>query len=192
MLTGAGFVMVHGGIALRDLGWKRVHRSSPVAWIMTEDVATLPIYAGSTYAELDELEQKIMLKFPAPRNYLIWQYIKINSDGTQQRCNLAPPKSVSRFVAIDAKKRKHEETKELVDDDDGTDGISVAAAPERSPEGSPDQTAIATISPNTPPKDTSPNVYANTPTETMNNDEQGTQLFHVESEGEQDGEQTSD
>ena len=184
--------MIQGGIALRDLGWKRVHRSCPVAWIMTEDVATLPSHAGSTYAELDDLEQKIMLKFPAPRNYIIWQYIKINSDGSQQRCNLPPPTSVSRFVAIDARKRKHEETKELVDDDDGTDGVSVEAAPERSPEGSPDQSAIATISPNTPPKETSAALYEKPQPETMNTDEKGTQLFAVAPGSDQDGEQDSD
>ena len=188
MLTGAGFVMVHGGIALRDLGWKRVHRSCPVAWIMTEDVASLPSYAGSTYAELDELEQKIMLKFPAPRNYIIWKYMKINSDGTQQPCNLPPPKSVSRFVAIDAKKRKHEETKALVDDDDGTDGVSVSAAPERSPEGSPDAIAVATISPSTPPKDTSGNLYEKPMNETINTDQPGTQLFGAATGGAYDSE----
>ena len=171
---------------MRDLGWKRVHRSCPVAWIMTEDVATLPSHAGSTYAELDDLEQKIMLKYPAPRNYIIWQYIKINSDGTQQPCNLPPPTSVSRFVAIDAKKRKHEETKALVDDDDGGDEVCVEAAPERSLEESPEATAITTISPNTPPKDTSSSLAEKPQQEVMDNNEAGTQLFGVATGNESD------
>ena len=166
-----------GGVALRDLGWKRVHRSSPVAWIMTEDVATLPSHAGSTYAELDELEQRIMLRFPAPRNYIIWQYVKINTDGTQQTCNLPPPTSASRFVAIDARKRKHEETKELVDDDYGIDGVSVQAAAEQSPAGSPEATVVAAISPNTAPKDTSGNVSEKPQNAVMDTNDAGTQLF---------------
>ena len=135
MLTGAGFVIVYGGIAMWSLGWKKVLRSTPVVYIMTDEVASTPSHAGSTYAELDELEQRIMDKFPAPQNYLIWSYIKINSDGTSQSCNLQPPKSESCFVAIDAKKRKIEETKELVDDDDGSmiqdkEDVSVVAAEE--------------------------------------------------------------
>ena len=62
-MTGADFVIVFGNIAMRSLGWKKVHRSTPVAYIMTEEVASTPSHAGSTYAELDELEQRIMDKF---------------------------------------------------------------------------------------------------------------------------------
>ena len=150
--------MIQGGVALRDLGWKRVHRSTPVGWIMTEDVATQPSYGGSTYAELDALEQRIMDRFPAPRNF-IWRYVKINENGDNQICNLQPPTAVSRFVAIDAKKRKYEETRELVDDDDGTDGtlangVSVVAASGDGTPSSPDDTVVVQMSPNTPPKNT--------------------------------------
>ena len=175
---------------MRSLGWKKVLRSTPVAYIMTEEVAATPSHAGSTYAELDELEQRIMNKFPAPRNYLIWSYIKINSDGTTQSCNLQPPKSESRFVAIDAKKRKIEETKELVDDDDGSmvqgkEDVSVVAA-DQEPEGSPEVTAMARISPNTPPKDTSGNIYEKPMNESINSDEPGQQLFGGASDGQGD------
>ena len=142
---------------LCDLGWKKVHCSTPVAWIMTGEVATLPAHAGSTYAELDELEQRIMQKFLAPRNCLIWKYVKINFDGSKQLCNLQPSKSESRFVAIDAKRQKlDEETKEIVDDDDGTPGptkiVFVEAA---SGQGSPDITPVAGVSAMTPPMRTS-------------------------------------
>ena len=121
------------------------------------------MHGGSTYAELDNLEQRIMAKFPAPRNYIIWRYIKINDNGDNQICNLLPPTAVSRFVAIDAKKRKYEETKELVDDDDGTDGtpadmVSVVAASGDGTPSSPEATAIAEISQSTPPKNTSDNL----------------------------------
>ena len=179
---------------MRSLGWKKVLRSTPVAYIMTEDVASTPSHAGSTYAELDDLEQRIMDKFPAPRNYLIWSYIKINSDGTKQSCNLQPPKSESRFVAIDAKRRKYEETRELVDDDDGSmiqekrgvseEEVSVVAAGQEP--GSPEVTAVARISGNTPPKDTSGNVYEKPLTESMISDEPGTQLFGDATDGQID------
>jgi hypothetical protein len=170
---------------MRSLGWKKVLRSTPVAYIMTEDVASTPSHAGSTYAELDDLEQRIMDKFPAPRNYLIWSYIKINSDGTTQSCNLQPPKSESRFVAIDAKRRKYEETKELVDDEDETmiqgkgdvseEDVSVVAAGQEP--GSPEVTAVARITGNTPPKDTSEHVYEKPSNQSLISDAAGTQLF---------------
>ena len=170
---------------MRSLGWKKVLRSTPVAYIMTEEVASTPSHAGSTYAELDELEQRIMNKFPAPRNYLIWSYIKINSDGTTQSCNLQPPKSESRFVAIDAKRRKYEETKELVDDEDETmiqekrdvseEDVSVVAAGQEP--GSPEVTAVARISGNTPPKETSEHVYEKPSNQSLISDAAGTQLF---------------
>ena len=50
---------------MRSLGWKKVLRSTPVAYIMTEDVACNSFHAGSTYAELDELEQTHHAQVPS-------------------------------------------------------------------------------------------------------------------------------
>ena len=130
-----------------------------------------------------------MLKSPAPRNFIIWQYIKINEDGSKQNCNLPPPTSVSRFVAIDARKRKHEETKELTDDDDGTqartDMVFVEAASEDTNPGTPVITNVARVSALTPPKDTSESL-AEKPTQgTHQYDEAGKALQFGDAYGNQ-------
>ena len=62
VLSGAGFVINFRSIIMRSLGWKRVHNTKPQAWIMSEEVASLPVHAGSTYAELNDLEQRTMKK----------------------------------------------------------------------------------------------------------------------------------
>ena len=106
--------------------------------------------------------------------------MKVNDDGSKQTCNLPAPTAVSRFVAIDAKKRKHEETKELTDDNDGshqrTDVVSVKAVPEKGTAASPDVTAIATISPNTPPKGSSDSLADKQQLESNDHDEAGAKL----------------
>ena len=232
MVEGAGFLIYYGHILMRDLGWKKVRGSKPLAYIMTDDVASHPSYAGSTYAELDALEQRILDVYPPSHNYLVWKYVKINRDGTTQLCNLLPPTTVSRFVAIDAKRQKLATPVHRiidVDADDGThDNVSVAAAGPGSPNTSavagvsamtpakntsenlsavvdshllletgkhlnfdaqagaekdtrgisPDTMDVAAISPNTPPKDTSGNVYEKPQNEVLSN-EAGTQLFGI-------------
>ena len=163
MVEGAGFLMYYGNIHMRDLGWKQVRGSTPQAWIMTDDVAShwQRSHAGSMYAELDSLEQRVLAVYPPSRNSLVWKYVEINGDGTTQLCNLLPPTTVSRFVAIDAKRQKlaapvHRINLVNVDDDDGThdlgEPVIVDAA---SGQGSPDVSAVAGVSAMTPPKSTS-------------------------------------
>ena len=90
----------------------------------------------------------------------MWKYIKISRDCTTQLCNLLPPTTVSRFVAIDAKRQKLATPVHRiidVDDDDGThDFVSVAAAGP----GSPNTSAVAGVSAMTPAKTTSENLSA--------------------------------
>ena len=246
MVEGAGFLIYYGNIHMRDLGWKKVRGSTPQAYIMPDDVATQRSHAGSTtsYAELDSLEQRVLAMYPPDRNYLVWKYVKTNSDGSTQLTNLLPPTTVSRFVAIDAKRQKlaapvHRIHIVDVDDDDGThdlgqpvtveaagpgspntsavDGVSalapakntsetlsavvdshllietsknlcfdVQAAPDNGTAGSPEATDVATISPNTPPKETSSNLFDKPQHKSINNDEAGTQLFGDATGGQSD------
>ena len=59
-------------------------------------------------AELDELEQRILQKFPQPKNFMVWRYDFVGRDGQVKRSNLPQPTMQSRFVKIDAVKRQRE------------------------------------------------------------------------------------
>ena len=59
-------------------------------------------------AELDELEQRILQKFPQPKNFMVWRYDFVGRDGQVKRSNLPQPTMQSRSVRIDALKRQKE------------------------------------------------------------------------------------
>ena len=108
LVEGGGFLMQYGQIPLRSLGWAKDPDSRPQSWEMTADVAEAPDHAGSPLAELDELEQRILQKFPLPKNFMVWRYDFVGQDGQVKRSNLPQPTMQSRFVKIDAVKRQRE------------------------------------------------------------------------------------
>ena len=93
LVEGGGFLMQYGQITLRSLGWAKDPDSRPQSWEMTADVAESPDHAGSPLAELDELEQRILQKFPQPKNFVVWRYDVdfVGRDGQVKRSNLPQP-----------------------------------------------------------------------------------------------------
>ena len=105
MVEGGGFILQYGNIPLRSLGWAKDDDARPVAYEMTFDIAERKAHAGSTLAELDRLEQRILKRFPQPTAYLQWVYIVI-MDGVEKPSNLPQPTMVSRFASIDDARAK--------------------------------------------------------------------------------------
>ena len=108
IVEGGGFLVQFGQIPLRSLGWVKDTHARPQSWEMSPDVAELPNHAGSTMAELDSLEQRVMNRFPKPQHYMVWRYDYVDAEGNQRRSNLPPPTMESRFIKIDALKRQRE------------------------------------------------------------------------------------
>ena len=110
LVEGGGFLMQFGQIPLRSLGciWAKDADARPQSWEMTADVAEAADHAGSPLAEMDELEQRILHKFPQPKSFLVWRYDFVGRDGQVKRSNLPQPTMQSRFVKIDAVKRQRE------------------------------------------------------------------------------------
>ena len=106
MVEGGGFLLQYGNIPLRSLGWAKDEDASPQSWEMTFDIAERRAHAGSTLAELDSLEQRILKRFPQPLAYLQWVYI-VDMDGVKKPSNLPQPCMQSRFATLDdARARK--------------------------------------------------------------------------------------
>ena len=106
MVEGGGFLLQYGNIPLRSLGWVKDEDARLQSWEMTFDIAEGRAHAGSTLAELDSLEQRILKRFPQPLAYLQWVYI-VDMDGVKKPSNLPQPCMKSRFAALDdARARK--------------------------------------------------------------------------------------
>ena len=108
IVEGGGFLVQYEQIPLRSLGWVKDAHARPQSWEMSPDVAEMPNHAGSTMAELDSLEQRILHRFPKPQHDLVWRYDYVDAEGNQKRSNLPPPTMESRFIKIDALKRQRE------------------------------------------------------------------------------------
>ena len=81
IVEGGGFLVQFGQISLRSLGWVKDTHARPQSWEMTADVAEMPNHAGSTMAELDSLEPRILYRFPKPQNYMVWRYDYVDAMG---------------------------------------------------------------------------------------------------------------